>query len=92
MDRLPRAAVDEVGVRRAFVNRVVAHARGDRHVHLHVLSADLCSDRVKIKKHYNTFHPKLGFFLHYKDVMDWFDATPSYYEMVRRLPPLSSVT
>ena len=40
---------------------------------------------MKHKKHYNTFNPKLGFFLHYKDVMEWFDATPSYYDMVRLL-------
>lgn len=40
---------------------------------------------MKKKKHYNTFHPKLGFFLHYTDVMEWFDATPSYYDRVSTL-------
>ena len=46
------------------------------------MSADLCSDALKKKKHYNTFRPGLGFFLPYSDVMEWFDATPSYYDMV----------
>ncbi|KJA20211.1 hypothetical protein HYPSUDRAFT_142540 [Hypholoma sublateritium FD-334 SS-4] len=50
------------------------------HLHLHVLSADLCSDKLKHKKHYNSFHPKLGFFLHLDDVLSWFDAEPTYYE------------
>ena len=55
-----------------------------RHLHLHVLSADLYSPRMKLKKHYNSFHPKLGFFLHLSDVLSWFDADPSYYQTVRR--------
>ncbi|KAJ3505558.1 hypothetical protein NLJ89_g7351 [Agrocybe chaxingu] len=42
------------------------------HLHLHVISADLCSERMKNKKHYNSFHPKLGFFLHLDDVLSWF--------------------
>ncbi|PPQ78093.1 hypothetical protein CVT25_015627 [Psilocybe cyanescens] len=49
------------------------------HIHLHVLSADLCSEKMKHKKHYNTFHPKLGFFLHIDDVLSWFDSEPTYY-------------
>jgi aprataxin len=55
------------------------------HVHLHVLSADLCSEKMKHKKHYNSFHPKLGFFLHLEEVMSWFDAEPSYFETVSQL-------
>jgi len=54
-----------------------------RHLHLHVLSDDLCSPTMKHKKHYNSFHPKLGFFLHIDDVLSWFDAEPSYYSSVR---------
>lgn len=50
------------------------------HLHLHVLSADLCSPKMKHKKHYNSFHPKLGFFLHIEDVMSWFENDPSYYD------------
>ncbi|KAI0690571.1 HIT-like domain-containing protein [Cytidiella melzeri] len=50
------------------------------HIHLHVISSDLHSARMKTKKHYNSFHPKLGFFLHYDDVMSWFDAVPSVYK------------
>ncbi|KAJ3908575.1 HIT-like domain-containing protein [Lentinula edodes] len=54
------------------------------HLHLHVISSDLCSERLKNKKHYNSFHPKLGFFLHIDDVLSWFDSEPSYYrEMVK---------
>ncbi|KAF8628452.1 hypothetical protein AX15_003967 [Amanita polypyramis BW_CC] len=47
------------------------------HLHLHVLSADLCSEKMKNKKHYNSFHPKLGFFLDIDTVISWFDATQS---------------
>ncbi|CAE6459422.1 unnamed protein product [Rhizoctonia solani] len=49
------------------------------HVHLHVLSSDLCSPALKKKHHYNSFRPDLGFFLHLEDVLKWFDfpaATP----------------
>jgi len=54
-----------------------------RHVHVHVISADLCSPAMKTKKHYNSFNPKHGFFLHLNDVLSWFDAEPSYYKTVR---------
>ncbi|KAL5532697.1 HNT3_3 [Sanghuangporus sanghuang] len=43
------------------------------HIHLHVISEDLCAPGLKTKKHYNSFHPKLGFFLHIDDVLSWFD-------------------
>jgi aprataxin len=62
--------------------RSPVRARG-RHLHLHVLSSDLCSEKMKHKKHYNSFHPKLGFFLHLHEVLSWFDAAPSYFERVR---------
>ncbi|TFK54942.1 HIT-like protein [Heliocybe sulcata] len=55
------------------------------HLHLHVISSDLVSPRLKNKKHYNSFHPKLGFFLHLKDVLSWFDSDPSYYAMMSGL-------
>jgi aprataxin len=55
------------------------------HLHLHVLSSDLCSEKMKHKKHYNSFHPKLGFFLHLHEVLSWFDAAPSYFERMSRL-------
>ncbi|KAF9069943.1 hypothetical protein BDP27DRAFT_666644 [Rhodocollybia butyracea] len=55
------------------------------HLHLHVISSDLCSERLKNKKHYNSFHPKLGFFLHIDDVLSWFDAAPSYYDEMSKL-------
>lgn len=34
-----------------------------RHLHLHVISTDFVSPPLKTKKHYNSFHPTLGFFL-----------------------------
>jgi hypothetical protein len=38
---------------------------------------------MKNKKHYNSFHPKLGFFLHLDHVLEWLEAEPSYYDTVR---------
>ncbi|KAF9532911.1 hypothetical protein CPB83DRAFT_806534 [Crepidotus variabilis] len=58
------------------------------HLHLHVLSADLCSEKLKVKKHYNSFHPKLGFFLHLDEVLSWLDAAPSFFDAkVKDLKP-----
>jgi len=57
------------------------------HLHLHVLSNDLCSEKLKNKKHYNSFHPKLGFFLDLNEVLSWFDAEPSYYSSMAKLDP-----
>jgi len=42
-----------------------------KHLHLHIISSDLISDKLKHKKHYNSFRPDLGFFLHLKDVISW---------------------
>ncbi|ETW86016.1 hypothetical protein HETIRDRAFT_309237 [Heterobasidion irregulare TC 32-1] len=50
------------------------------HLHLHVISADLCGPALKTKKHYNSFHPTAGFFLPLDHVLSLFDATPSYYD------------
>ncbi|KAF8590586.1 hypothetical protein K439DRAFT_100458 [Ramaria rubella] len=55
------------------------------HLHLHIIASDLFSDKLKHKKHYNSFHPKLGFFLHLTEILSWFDATPSYYESMSKL-------
>ncbi|EJU05530.1 HIT-like protein [Dacryopinax primogenitus] len=41
------------------------------HIHLHVVSSDLLSSALKNKKHYNSFSPKLGFFIHLSDVLSW---------------------
>lgn len=45
-----------------------------RTVHLHVISSDLISPKLKNKKHYNSFHPGLGFFLHLDDVIRQVEA------------------
>jgi hypothetical protein len=42
---------------------------------------------MRNKKHYNSYHPKLGFFLHIDEVLSWFDAEPSYYSSVRLIVP-----
>jgi len=55
------------------------------HLHVHVLSADLCSPAMKTKKHYNSFHPKHGFFLHFDEVLSWLDAEESYFETMSKL-------
>ena len=50
------------------------------------------SEHLKNKKHYNSFHPKLGFFIHLDDILDWFEAVPSVWRKVRRrYIPLSCV-
>ncbi|EST05522.1 Histidine triad (HIT) protein [Kalmanozyma brasiliensis GHG001] len=38
------------------------------HLHLHVVSMDLVSDRLKHKKHFRSFHPTVGFALRLDDV------------------------
>jgi aprataxin len=53
-----------------------------RHVHLHILSGDLVSPSLKNKKHYNSFHPSLGFFLHLEDVVSWFDLPQEAFDDV----------
>ena len=53
------------------------------HLHLHVISADLCSDSMKNKKHYNSFHPTKGYFLHIDDVLSWFDEDAATFKEVR---------
>jgi len=55
------------------------------HIHLHIISSDLHSPSLKNKKHYNSFHPKLGFFLHLDEVLDWFEATDSHWEKTSQL-------
>ncbi|EJD02366.1 uncharacterized protein FOMMEDRAFT_109677 [Fomitiporia mediterranea MF3/22] len=57
------------------------------HVHLHIFSEDLCARALKTKKHYNSFHPKLGFFLHLDDVLSWFDKgnAESYIKSMTKL-------
>ncbi|OBZ75934.1 Aprataxin [Grifola frondosa] len=59
------------------------------YIHLHVLSADLCSPAMKVKKHFNSFRPGLGFFLPIDDVISWFDddVDPSYRDMMIALKP-----
>jgi len=57
------------------------------HLHLHVISSDLCSESLKNKKHYNSFHPSLGFFLHLDDVLSWFDLAEDEFRERASLQP-----
>lgn len=47
----------------------------------------MCAPGLKTKKHYNSFHPKLGFFLHLSDVLSWFeqDRVESFFPSVSLL-------
>ncbi len=56
-----------------------------RHIHLHIMSTDFNGGFIKSKKHLNSFHPKVGFFLHIDDVLSWFepDVAPTWFAMVR---------
>ncbi|TFK98942.1 HIT-like domain-containing protein [Pterulicium gracile] len=66
------------------------------HIHLHIISSDLCAPSLKNKKHYNSFHPKEGFFLHLDEVLDLFEGgsstttklplSPSQYEAILKRP------
>ncbi|PCH38019.1 HIT-like protein [Wolfiporia cocos MD-104 SS10] len=57
------------------------------HVHLHVISSDLCSPSMKNKKHYNSFHPEHGFFLPLEEILSWPEAEPSWYATMSELRP-----
>lgn len=46
-----------------------------RHLHLHVMTTDLCSPSLKNKKHYNSFSPALGFWLPLEKVKGWVEGT-----------------
>ncbi|GAA5857930.1 hypothetical protein JCM1840_000972 [Sporobolomyces johnsonii] len=73
--------------------RIGFHANESmRHVHLHVISSDMLSPKLKNKKHWNSFHPELGFFLHLSDVIAGvedgsFSLQPKDdYESILKLP------
>lgn len=59
-----------------------------RHLHLHLISSDMIGEAFKTKKHMNSFHPKMGFFLDIDEVLRWFepDIEPSWFAMVGPLP------
>lgn len=40
-----------------------------RHLHLHVISDDFVSDRLKYRKHYLSFHPTLDHFVTLEDAL-----------------------
>lgn len=52
------------------------------HLHLHIISSDLVSNRLHNKKHYNSFHPSLGFFIHLDEVLAWFDLPEKDFRQV----------
>ncbi|GAA5850487.1 hypothetical protein JCM8547_001890 [Rhodosporidiobolus lusitaniae] len=70
-------------------------AESMKHVHLHVISTDLISPKLKNKKHYNSFHPTLGFFLHLSDVILGCESSsfsldsPKHYDSLLKLDLVS---
>lgn len=54
------------------------------HIHLHIMSADLVSDHLNNRKHYNSFHPTLGFFLDLDEVLDWYNLPDAEFKKVRQ--------
>ncbi|KAI0665228.1 hypothetical protein C8Q70DRAFT_39923 [Cubamyces menziesii] len=54
-----------------------------KHLHLHVISSDFTGQYYKEKKHVNSFHPRLGFFLPIDEVIRWFDPdiAPTWFAM-----------
>ncbi|KAF8305549.1 hypothetical protein DL93DRAFT_312487 [Clavulina sp. PMI_390] len=57
------------------------------HIHLHIISNDLISDHLKKKRHYNSFHPSLGFFIHLDEVLSWFDLPDDEFKKNALLDP-----
>ncbi|KAI0807548.1 hypothetical protein C8Q74DRAFT_1228002 [Fomes fomentarius] len=53
------------------------------HLHLHIISDEFRGQYMKNKKHLNSFHPRLGFFLHIDEVLSWFepDVAPTWFAM-----------
>lgn len=65
-------------------------------LHLHVISNDLVSDRLKNKKHYLSFHPTLGFWLPISKVLELqasgaktLPKSPQAYEAMLKGPLIS---
>ncbi|OSC99115.1 hypothetical protein PYCCODRAFT_1416667 [Trametes coccinea BRFM310] len=53
------------------------------HVHMHVISTDFLGQYYKKKKHANSFHPRMGFFIHIDEVIRWYDPDiePTWFAM-----------
>ncbi|KAH9856923.1 hypothetical protein C2E23DRAFT_805970 [Lenzites betulinus] len=51
------------------------------HLHLHLVSGEFLGEYFKNKKHNNSFHPRMGFFLPLAEVLGWLDADvgPSWF-------------
>ncbi len=60
-----------------------------RHIHLHIISTDFRGEYMRSKKHLNSFHPTLGFFIHLDDVLSWFgpDIEPTWFAIVSTPSP-----
>lgn len=63
------------------------------HVHLHIISSDLVSERLKNKKHYLSFHPSHGFWLPLEQIEEMarkglrtLPHDDRYYEALLRAP------
>ncbi|TBU65786.1 HIT-like domain-containing protein [Dichomitus squalens] len=53
------------------------------HIHLHIMSTEFRGEYMRSKKHLNSFHPTVGFFIHLDDVLSWFDpgVEPTWFAM-----------
>lgn len=87
--RVSRCSVD--AVRMLFIKTPLSECRDVTddvvfcsHVHLHVISSDYVSPSLKTKKHWNSFSPKLGFFLELKDVLEWFQLPEDAFKKASR--------
>ena len=54
-----------------------------RHLHLHVISSDLCAPALETKRHYNSFSPRVGFFVPLDEVRAWFDDEQQQHELAK---------
>jgi hypothetical protein len=61
---------------------------------LHVISSDLTAEALKTKRHYNSFSPRVGFFVPLAEVRPWFendngdDVAADHQLLVRGVVPL----
>jgi hypothetical protein len=59
------------------------------HLHLHVMSSDLCGADMERFIQYNGFHPDVGLFVTIDQVLAWFDGPYSNYRKRRCTSPIS---
>jgi len=76
-----------------YVKKKKLNETKNRHLHLHVISSDLTTEALKTKRHYNSFSPRVGFFVPLAEVRPWFendngDDAADHQLLVRGVVPL----